>query len=150
VAPAAPAPDGPTGAVAQAQPAEVAPAPPRNADAEYRRLFASAERKYEQGRFEEAIAEYRRAAAIHGGAEVQVNLARAYYDAGRTPEALRAVALALQQDQGHAPAWLLLGEMHQAAHEVEQARNAYQQFLVLQPKGEQARAVREILAKQLK
>jgi tetratricopeptide (TPR) repeat protein len=130
---------------------EPAAAPaPRNEEADYKRLLATAERKYDQGRFDDAVADYKRAAVIHPGAPVQVGLARAYYDASRNADALRALDLALQQDREYAPAWLLLGELHQAARRIPEARTAYQQFLALQPRGEQARAVREILSKQLK
>jgi hypothetical protein len=152
---AAPAPTGEATGAAQpspaAQPTEAAAATPaRSEDADFRRLLASADRKYQQGRFEDAISDYRRAAALRPGAQVQVGLARALYDARRNGDALRALELALEQDQTYAPAWLLLGELHQADHRVPEARSAYERFLALNPRGDQARAVREILAKQLK
>jgi Tfp pilus assembly protein PilF len=49
----------------------------------------------------------------------------------------------------YAPAYLLLGEIHQGEGRNAEAKSAYQTFLNLSPNGEQARAVREIL-KQLK
>jgi len=48
------------------------------------------------------------------------------------------------------PAWLMLGEIHQNDGRAKQARAAYERFLQLEPKGEQAKAVREILARQPK
>ena len=122
----------------------------KGSDADYRRLLASAERKYEIGRFPEAIAEYRRAVAIRPNGPALVGLARALYDSNQSAEALRTVETAIQTDGRYAPAWLLLGEIHQGDGRIRQARAAYERFLQLEPKGEQATAVREILAKQLK
>jgi Tfp pilus assembly protein PilF len=65
-------------------------------------------------------------------------------------EALREVETAIQVEGRYPPAWLLLGEIHQGEGRNKQARAAYERFLQLEPKGEQARAVREIIAKQLK
>jgi len=53
-------------------------------------------------------------------------------------------------DGRYAPAWLLLGEIHQAGGRAAQARAAYERFLQLAPSGEQSRTVRGILATQLK
>jgi tetratricopeptide (TPR) repeat protein len=130
--------------------ATTVPARPRSDDADHRRYLASAERKYEAGRFVEAIADYRRAVALRATGPANVGLARALYDANRSADALRALNDAIAEDGRYAPAWLLLGEIKQAAGKVSQARAAYQRFLQLEPDGEQARAVREILAKQLK
>jgi len=166
-APAAPAPapqadaPAPPAAVAEAPavvaerpapiPAPAAPPPAaRDDDATYRRVLAAAERKYEAGRFAEAIEDYRRAAALRSTGPAQVGLARALYDANRSAEALRALETAIEVDGRYAPAWLLLGEMHQGAGRASQARAAYERFLQLEPKGERARAVREILGRQLR
>ncbi|MFO0583002.1 MAG: tetratricopeptide repeat protein [Anaeromyxobacter sp.] len=80
-------------------------------------------------------------AAAHTG------LARALYDANRTDEAVREVKVALDEDPRYAPAWLMLGELNQAQGKKAAAKAAYEKFLALSPKGEQARAVREILSK---
>jgi len=79
-----------------------------------------------------------------------VGLARALYDANRSAEALRELDRALKAEPRYAPGWLLAGEIHQGEGRVEEARRAYQRFLLLEPHGDQARAVREILAKQLR
>ncbi len=134
-------------------PQRPAPAPARATkrdDVEYRRTLAAAERKYEAGRFLEAIADYRRAVAIRSTGPAHVGLARALYDANRVPEALREVESAIQSDGRYAPAWLLLGEIHQGEGRNRAARAAYERFLQLQPRGEQSDAVREIIAKQLR
>ncbi|HTN53260.1 MAG TPA: tetratricopeptide repeat protein, partial [Anaeromyxobacter sp.] len=155
--PAAPAPGAATPAAA-APPAEPAPAPataptpppaPRDDEAEYKRILAQAERKYESGRFLDAIGDYRRATALRSTAPAHVGLARALYDANRSAEALKELSVAVQTDARYAPAWLLLGEIHQGEGRIAEARSAYERFLTLSPKGEQARAVREIIAKQL-
>jgi len=151
---AAPPPPAPA-AVAPAPPAAPEPAPPPAAprkpdEADFKRLLASAERKYESGRFLEAIGDYRRALAIRSTGPAHVGLARALYDANRSAEALRELETGIQIDGRYAPAWLLLGEIHQGDGRNKQARAAYERFLQLEPKGERAQAVREIIAKQLK
>jgi hypothetical protein len=119
-------------------------------DADYQRLLASADRKYNTGNFLAAIGEYRKAAALKPTGQALVGLARALYDANRSAEALRELDRAIAADGRYAPAWLLLGEIHQADGRVPEARAAYERFLRLQPAGDQARAVREILAQQLR
>jgi tetratricopeptide (TPR) repeat protein len=124
--------------------------PPRRPDDEYRKLLSAAERKYETGRFSDAIADYRRAIALRPTAAANVGLARALYDSNRSREALEVLDVAVQADGRYAPAWLLLGEMHQGEGRTKQARAAYERYLELQPRGEAADAVREIVSKQLK
>jgi CheY-like chemotaxis protein len=140
----------PAAAPPAAEPAAAPPAPRKPDDAEYRRLLASAERKYESGRFVDAIGDFRHALAIRSTGPGHVGLARALYDANRSGDALREVETAIQIDGRYPPAWLLLGEIHQGEGRNKQARAAYERFLQLEPKGEQAQAVREIIAKQLK
>jgi tetratricopeptide (TPR) repeat protein len=131
-------------------PADSRPAPPRKPDeGDHRRLLASAEKKYEVGRFADAIADYRRAVAIRASGPALVGLSRALYDSNRPGEALRSLEQAIQGDGRYAPAWLLLGEIHQAEGRNKQAKAAYERFLQLEPRGEQSQAVREIIAKQL-
>jgi Tfp pilus assembly protein PilF len=65
-------------------------------------------------------------------------------------EALRELDTAIQVDGRYAPAWLLLGEIEQGEGKLRQARAAYERFLQLSPNAEQAGAVREIIAKQLR
>src|SRR6266545_414883 len=143
-----PAPPAPAAPVA-APPA--APAPPkRSEESDFRQLLAAADRKYEIGRFPEAIADYRRAVALRATGPAIVGLARALYDANQPAEALVVLERAIQTDGRYAPGWLLLGELHQGEGRKGQARAAYERFLQLEPKGEQASAVREIIAKQLK
>jgi tetratricopeptide (TPR) repeat protein len=140
----------PTPAPAAAKPA-AKPAPPvRNTDDEQARLLAAAERKYNGGNFLAAISDYRKAASIQPSAPAHVGLARALYDANKASEALSELKVATRVDPKYAPAYLLLGEIHQGEGRTADARTAYQTFLSLSPSGEQARAVREILAKQLK
>ncbi|HEY6099560.1 MAG TPA: DUF4388 domain-containing protein [Anaeromyxobacter sp.] len=155
----APAPGSPAAGSAAAAPEPPAPAPERRApppapkkpdDASYRRLLASAERKYESGRFLEAIGDYRRALAARSTGPAHVGLARALYDANRSAEAMRELEVGIQLDGRYAPGWLLLGEIHQGEGRNTQARAAYERFLQLEPKGERAQAVREIIAKQLR
>ena len=113
-------------------------------------LLASAGRKYQAGRYNDAISEYRRAVALKSTAAAHTGYARALYDADRSEEALREAKAAIEEDARYAPAWLMLGEINQAQGRKAQARAAYERFLQLSPRGEEARAVREILSKQLR
>jgi tetratricopeptide (TPR) repeat protein len=137
----------PPAAAAIAAPAPAPAAAARAGDAEYQRLLASGDRKYDTGNFLAAIGEYRKAAILKPTGPALVGLARALYDANRPVEALRELDRAIQVDARYAPAWLLLGEIHQGDGRTAEARTAYERFLRLQPTGDQARAVREILAK---
>jgi tetratricopeptide (TPR) repeat protein len=101
------------------------------------------------GRFTEAIADYRRAVAMRANAPALVGLARALYDSNKAAEATRTLDLAIKAEGDYAPAWLLLGEIHQGEGRNRQAKAAYERFLQLEPRGEQSQAVREIVAKQL-
>jgi CheY-like chemotaxis protein len=143
-APAAAPPPAP--AVAEAAPAA---APARRPD-DGARLLAAAERRYESGDFLGAIGDYRRALAARPSGPAHVGLARALYDANQSREALAQISAAIQLEPRYAPAYLLLGEIHQGEGRLPEARAAYERFLALEPRGEQARAVREILAKQLR
>jgi tetratricopeptide (TPR) repeat protein len=132
-----------------APPAAEAPSPATRRNADYRRLLGAAERKYEAGRFLDAIADYRRALALRVTGPAHVGLARALYDANRSGEALGELERTIQHDGSYAPAWLLLGEIHQAEGRSRQARAAYERFLQLEATGERAEAVRGILTTQL-
>jgi len=151
--PAAPVVAPPAPAEPRAAPGKAAPraAPDQGAQAEKaQRLIASAERKYEKGDFTGAVAEYRRSLAAKATPAGFVGLGRALYDSNQTAEALKVLDAAQKLDPTYAPSWLLLGEILQGEGKVAPARTAYQRFLQLQPSGEQARAVREIIAKQLR
>jgi hypothetical protein len=136
-----------------APPKAAPPRPPPETAAQAEKahaLVASAERKYEKGDFPAAVAEYRRSLAATPTPSGFVGLGRALYDSNQSAEALKMLEAAQKLDPTYAPSWLLLGEIQQGEGKVAQARAAYQRFLQLQPAGEQARAVREILAKQLR
>jgi CheY-like chemotaxis protein len=134
-------------------PPEVRPPPPPSPapspEAAYREALASADRKYEAGSFAAAIADYQRAVALRETGLSLVGLARALYDANRPLEARSSLERAVEVAPDYAPAYLLLGELHQADGRNADARAAYERFLELEPRGEQARVVREIVAKQL-
>ncbi|WP_152643364.1 tetratricopeptide repeat protein, partial [Anaeromyxobacter sp. PSR-1] len=100
--------------------------------------------------FAEAASDYRRAVALRPTAPGYVGLARALHDAQRSGEAVRALDRAIELDPAYAPAWLLRGEIHQGAGRASQARAAYARFLELSPTGPEARAVRDILGRQLR
>jgi tetratricopeptide (TPR) repeat protein len=113
------------------------------------KALAAAEKRYEAGDFNGAVAEYRRSVALKPTAPGYVGLARALYDSNRSAEALAELDRSIRLDPKYAQSYLLLGEIHQGEGRAAPARTAYQRFLQLQPNGDQARAVREILAKQL-
>jgi tetratricopeptide (TPR) repeat protein len=143
--PAAPPPS--TSTATTAPPPAAKAAPRRSEDADLRRQLAAAERKYDTGRFAEAIAEYRKALAIRRTPQALVGLARALYDSNNATEALKTAEEATREDGRYAPAWLLLGEIHNDKGRVAQSRAAYERYLQLEPRGDAAKAVREILAR---
>ena len=116
----------------------------------YRRHVASGERKYRAGSFLAAAADFRKALAIKASAPAFAGLAQALYDANRPAEALEQVRRAIHMDPGYAPAYVLLGTIHQDQGRAAEARKAYQRYLELEPHGEQAATIREILSKQLR
>jgi type IV secretory pathway VirB10-like protein len=152
-APAPAAPPAPTPAPEPAPlPRPAAAAAPVDQAALAARLLAAAERRYDDGDFTGAAAEYRRALGVRASAPGFVGLARALYDSNpqNAGEALRTLDAAIRLDPRHAQAYLLLGVIHQDEGRKVQARQAYERFLVLQPAGPQAADVRQILAKQPK
>jgi CheY-like chemotaxis protein len=150
VEPTAPSPAPAPAATAPAPPPARPPAPPApSPETAYREALAAADRKYEAGSFAAAVADYRRAVALRETGPSLVGLARALYDAERPVEAQRALERSVAVAPDYAPAYLLLGEIHQADGRNPEARSAYERFLELEPRGEQARVVREIVAKQL-
>jgi cytochrome c-type biogenesis protein CcmH/NrfG len=108
--------------------------------------------RYETGDFGGAASEYRHSLAARPTAPAWVGLARALYDSNpkNAAEALRALDAAVKLEPRYAQAHLLLGVIHQDEGRKVQARLAYERFLQLQPTGQQASDVRQILAKQLK
>jgi tetratricopeptide (TPR) repeat protein len=112
--------------------------------------MTSAEKKYEGGDFAGAAAEYRRSLAARATPAGLVGLGRALYDSNQSAEALKALESAQALDPKYAPTYLLLGEIRQGEGKRAQAKTAYQRFLQLQPTGDQAHAVREIIAGQLR
>jgi CheY-like chemotaxis protein len=126
------------------------PAAPAAPAEKAQKLIASAEKKYERGDFAGAVAEFRRSLAAKVTPAGLVGLARALYDSNQTAEALKVLEGAQKADPKYAPTYLLLGEIQQGEGRLAQAKASYQRFLQLQPTGEQARAVREIIAKQLR
>ncbi|HSN92719.1 MAG TPA: tetratricopeptide repeat protein, partial [Anaeromyxobacteraceae bacterium] len=150
-APAAPSPaPAPAARPVPSTPSPAPPArPPPSPDEAYREALASAERKYEAGNFPAAIADFRKAAAIRETGPSLVGLARALYDANRPLEARASLERSVAVEPAYAAAYLLLGTIHQEEGRNAEARAAYERFLELEPRGEQARVVREILAKQL-
>jgi tetratricopeptide (TPR) repeat protein len=148
--PPAPAAAEPAAAVAPAAEPAPADAAPEGPQDEYERVLAGAERKYAGGSFLAAIAEYRKAVALKPTSPALVGLARALYDANRPIEAQRELERAIAADRSYPPAWLLLGELRQGEGHAAEARTAYERYLLLQPTGDNARAVREILARQLR
>jgi Flp pilus assembly protein TadD len=119
-------------------------------DAQAVKALAAADKRYDAGDFTGAAAEYRRSLALKRTAPGYVGLARALYDSNQSADALAELDRAASLDPKYAQTYLLLGEIHQGEGRVDAARNAYQRFLQLQPTGDQARAVREILSKQLR
>jgi CheY-like chemotaxis protein len=157
-APPATAPPPPAPAVAPAPAAASPPAPPstpaptprparpRSGDDEaYRRALASADRKYQDGNFAAAVADYRRAIASKETSAAQAGLGRALYDGNQPLEAQEALLRAIELDPRNARAWLALGEIYVEQDRKDEARRAYMKYLEIEPSGPYARDVRSVL-----
>jgi hypothetical protein len=139
-----------TASSSSAAPSAARPVPtpsPAIGEADTRKLLAAADRKYEAGRYADAIADYRRAIALRPTPAARVSLARALYDAHRSPDAMRELDRVIEANPSDASAWLLRGDIHQGEGRPDDAREAYRRFLEIEPHGEQARVVRMILGR---
>jgi CheY-like chemotaxis protein len=151
-APAVPAP-APAPEAAASPPAPEAPreaprpaARTRAGDEEaYRRALASAERKYQAGNFDGAVADFQRAVESKETSVAQAGLGRALYDSNQPAAALEALLRAIEIDRRNARAYLTLGEIYMEQDRKPEARVAYERYLALEPNGRYARDVRSVL-----
>lgn len=80
-----------------------------------------------------ALAHFRRALALGGGAGVLVNIGFAHQALDQPDEALRAYTAALKREPGLAIAWQKLGALQEATGERERAIDCYRRAVQLQP-----------------
>ncbi len=123
------------------------PAHPPGDEAAYRRYLALGQQKYTARDLGAAANAYGKAIAIKRTALALVGLGQALYDANKQYDALQTVQDAVQVDPDFAPAYVLLGTIYQDQNRIGDARRAYERYLALAPRGEQARTIREILDK---
>ncbi len=116
-----------------------------DAEASYRKAFASAERKYQASNFLAAVADYRRALMFRETSEALAGLGRALYDASQPGPALAALRRAVELDPKNADAYLTLGEVYLLDDRSREARAAYERYLELAPSGPHAPDVRAVL-----
>ena len=107
---------------------------------------------YDSGRIAEAADEYRLAIdqyiALHNGptAQVMVNYGLALFDSKRYRDAAAAFGRALQIDPGDHDLYAHRGFALQNAGDYESAKQDYHEYLTLEPSGQYALAVTQILA----
>jgi tetratricopeptide (TPR) repeat protein len=101
--------------------------------------------KYRAGDLNAAANAYGHALAIRRNAAALVGLSQVLYDANKQLDALQSVQEAAELEPKYAPAYALLGTIYQDQDRISEARRAYERYLALDPSGEQAQAIREIL-----
>jgi CheY-like chemotaxis protein len=114
-------------------------------EADFRRYMTAGGQKYRAGDLNAAANAYGHALAIRRTAAALVGLAQVLYDANKQLDALQSVQEAVELEPKYAPAHALLGTIYQDQDRISEARRAYERYLALDPSGEQAQAVREIL-----
>ena len=110
--------------------------------------FELASKLYEREDFSSAETEYRRAIELASDfVSPHVGLGTLYLDQHRYNDALPALKRALKLDGSHADTWFLLAKVHHALENLDEARQAIQQAMSLQPDQENYES--ECLALQL-
>jgi hypothetical protein len=101
-----------------------------------------------QGLFDEAVAEYRKAIRLAGGIspEAHIGLAIAYRDMSRLDASISAYKLGIDQDMDTEPIlYYQLAEILENAKRYREAIDVYRIYLRLDPEGEYASAVESII-----
>ena len=114
-------------------------------EADFRRYMTAGGQKYRAGDLNAAANAYGHALAIRRNAAALVGLSQVLYDANKQLDALQSVQEAAELEPKYAPAYALLGTIYQDQDRISEARRAYERYLALDPSGEQAQAIREIL-----
>lgn len=147
--PPAPTPPAPVEATPTTTPAPP-PGPPAEDPAkaeEYKKLLAEGRALYEKGNAKKAIPPLEKAVALKpDGDEALVALANCYLDRGNAPKALSTAQAGIAANPANADAYLVIGAVQQEAKNLPAAKAAYQNYLVLAPKGRFAKEVRAILS----
>jgi hypothetical protein len=101
-----------------------------------------------QGLFDEAVAEYRKAIRLAGGVspEAHIGLAIAYRDMSRLDASISEYKIGIAQDMDTEPIlYYQLGEILENAKRYREAIDVYRIYLRLDPEGEYASAVESII-----
>jgi CheY-like chemotaxis protein len=100
-----------------------------------------------QGQWHEALDELKNALALEpGNALVHKYLGEAYFNIEDNALALKHLQRALKLKPELGPAWVILGNVHQALHQIEDAKEAYKRYLVILPDGRYAADIKLILS----
>jgi hypothetical protein len=126
--------------VAEVKPVEAAP------EGDYADLLAQGRALYGKGQSKKAILPLTQAVAVKpDGDEALVVLANCWLDRGNMQKALSFAQQAVQSNPGNAEAYLVVGAVEQQNDHNAEARNAYEKYLKLSPKGQYANDIRSIL-----
>jgi CheY-like chemotaxis protein len=159
---AAPAAAVPAAAPAAAAPAAVAasPAPaavaaeelpvkivkPTEAEGDYASLLAEGKALYQRGATKKAVTPLEKAIAVNpNGDEALVVLANCWLDRGNNGKALTYAQQAVKANPENAEAYLVVGAVEQQNNHLGDARDAYEKYIKLAPKGQYASDIRAIL-----
>jgi hypothetical protein len=146
VAVAAPVPAPALAPAPKPAPAPVAAPKQEERGADYDALVAEGRTAYEKGRVKQAVKAGEAALALRpDGDAALVLLAHCQLDRGATAKALASAQKAAQANSKNAEAYLVIGIAQQEATRTADARNAYQRYLALAPKGQYAGEIRSVL-----
>ncbi len=110
-------------------------------------LVTLADFLYDRGKPEEAITYYTKALEIDPKlTDARVDMGTAYYDLEEYDKALEAFKTATTENPNHAFAWYNMGVVFKVKKDTANQKFAWERFLVIQPTGEQADAVRQELS----
>lgn len=116
---------------------------------QYRRLLAGGWKLVGKRMYREAAVSFGRAVHLRPQAmEGYYGLALCLFEQGHESEALSVIERITGKKGGKAELWLLLGTAYQFMGEVKSARDAYQKYLLLSPRGSYAKDVRSLLSRQ--
>jgi type IV secretory pathway VirB10-like protein len=110
------------------------------------KLLARANALYQKGKLKAAITEYKKLVELdETNDRAHTGLGTAYFDTDQNALAIQHLRRALELNAKNGQALVILGNVHQAMGDNPKAKQAYEQYLQIEPSGKFAADVRLIL-----